>query len=123
MAASAEANRRLAHLCGDHYLSADTKSAHPLNDSPVPVMKSSKYSGLLLAAVIGTALAARFAFLISHQAIFDDAYITFRYAGNILDGQGFVYNPGEPVYGASSPLYTILSAAILFLSSQRTFSP
>jgi len=28
---------------------------------------------------------------------FDDAYITFRYASNLANGQGFVYNPGRPV--------------------------
>jgi hypothetical protein len=38
----------------------------------------------------------------------DDSYITFRYARNILAGNGFVYNPGEHVLGTTTPLYTIL---------------
>ncbi len=38
----------------------------------------------------------------------DDAQITYRYAENIADGNGFVYNPGERVLGTTSPLYTIL---------------
>ncbi len=38
----------------------------------------------------------------------DDAYITFRYVRNILAGNGFVYNPGEPVLGTTTPLYTFL---------------
>ena len=38
----------------------------------------------------------------------DDSYITFRYARNILDGQGFVYNPGQTVLGTTTPLYTFL---------------
>jgi len=38
----------------------------------------------------------------------DDAYITFRYARNILAGNGFVFNPGEHVLGTTTPLYTIL---------------
>jgi len=38
----------------------------------------------------------------------DDSYITFRYARNILAGDGFVYNPGEPVMGTTTPLYTLL---------------
>jgi hypothetical protein len=29
----------------------------------------------------------------------DDSYITFRYARNILAGEGFVYNSGEAVLG------------------------
>ncbi len=38
----------------------------------------------------------------------DDAYITFRYARNLLAGEGFVYNPGERVQGTTTPLYTFL---------------
>lgn len=38
----------------------------------------------------------------------DDAFITFRYARNILAGNGFVYNPGEHILGTTTPLYTIL---------------
>jgi hypothetical protein len=41
----------------------------------------------------------------------DDAYITFRYARNLAAGAGFVYNPGEPVLGTSTPLFTLLLAA------------
>ena len=39
----------------------------------------------------------------------DDAFITYRYAGHIAGGDGFVWNKGEsPVYGSTSFLYTIL---------------
>ena len=38
----------------------------------------------------------------------DDAFITYRYARNILAGNGFVYNPGEHVLGTTTPFYTIL---------------
>lgn len=38
----------------------------------------------------------------------DDAHITFRYAKNILSGNGFAYNPGEPIQGTTTPLYTLL---------------
>ena len=31
---------------------------------------------------------------------FDDAYIHFRYAENIAQGEGFVYNPGERILGS-----------------------
>jgi hypothetical protein len=40
----------------------------------------------------------------------DDAYITFRYARNLLEGVGMVYNPGEWVLGTTTPLYTGLLA-------------
>jgi hypothetical protein len=42
----------------------------------------------------------------------DDSYITFRYARNILAGNGFVYNPGEHVLGTTTPLYTLLLAGM-----------
>lgn len=53
----------------------------------------------------------------------DDAYITFRYARNILAGNGFVFNPGEHVLGTTTPLYTILLVIFgrLFGSEQAPF--
>ncbi len=41
----------------------------------------------------------------------DDAPITWRYAGNLAAGNGWVYNTGESVSGTSTPLFTILLAA------------
>lgn len=55
--------------------------------------------------IVLIALAAR---IITGPRTVDDAYITFRYAQNILDGSGFVYNPGERVLGTTTPLYTLL---------------
>ena len=46
----------------------------------------------------------------------DDSFITYRYARNILAGNGFVYNPGEKVLGTTTPLYTALMAAGAALS-------
>lgn len=40
----------------------------------------------------------------------DDAYITFRYSRNLLNGVGFVYNAGERVLGTTTPAYTVLLA-------------
>ncbi len=54
----------------------------------------------------------------------DDAYITFRYARNILAGSGFVFNPGEHVLGTTTPLYTILLTVIgLFTGGERAPFP
>lgn len=58
-------------------------------------------------------LAAR---LIPGARTIDDAYITFRYARNILAGNGFVYNPGEAVMGTTTPLYTLLMAGLGLVS-------
>ncbi len=41
----------------------------------------------------------------------EDFLITLRYAENLASGRGFVYNEGERVMGATTPLYTLLLAA------------
>ena len=40
----------------------------------------------------------------------DDAYISFRYARNLVDGNGLVFNPGERVEGYTNFLWTVLAA-------------
>jgi len=51
----------------------------------------------------------------------DDAFITFRYASNLVNGDGLVYNPGEIVLGTSTPLYAVILAATAWLSGIRSF--
>ncbi len=41
---------------------------------------------------------------------YDDLYITYRYAANIAQGVGFVYNPGEYVLSTTTPLYALVLA-------------
>lgn len=40
----------------------------------------------------------------------DDAYISFRYGENLVDGHGLVFNPGERVEGYTNFLWTVLVA-------------
>lgn len=40
----------------------------------------------------------------------DDTFIHLQYARHVAEGQGFVFNPGEPVYGSTSPLWVMLLA-------------
>lgn len=42
----------------------------------------------------------------------DDAFITLKYAANLAEGNGFVFNPGERVLGTTSPADTLLLAAV-----------
>lgn len=42
--------------------------------------------------------------------ITDDTYIHLQYARNLAAGNGFVFNPGENVYGSTSPLWVALIA-------------
>jgi hypothetical protein len=46
---------------------------------------------------------------------YDDSYISYRYAANLVAGRGLVYNPGEYVEGFSNLLWTLLIAAGLEL--------
>ena len=50
--------------------------------------------------------------LVPGMRTIDDAYITYRYARNIVEGVGMVYNAGQPVLGTTTPLYTLLMAGL-----------
>jgi hypothetical protein len=58
------------------------------------------------------ALAALFVYIATGYMGFmqDDAYIFARYAQNLADGKGFVYNAGEYTEGVTSLLWTIMAA-------------
>jgi hypothetical protein len=47
----------------------------------------------------------------------DDAFISFRYADNLVRGQGLVFNPGERVEGYTNFLWTLLMALGLRLGA------
>jgi hypothetical protein len=73
---------------------------------------------LLLAALLIISLAAR---LVPGERMVDDAHITFRYARNLVEGSGFVYNPGERVLGTTTPVYTLLLAGLALVTGIRDF--
>lgn len=51
-------------------------------------------------------------FLAYRHWAYDDPFITFRYAKNIAQGIGFVYNPGERILSTTTPLFTLILAAL-----------
>jgi arabinofuranosyltransferase len=53
--------------------------------------------------------------LVNLYSVADDAYISFRYLDNWLDGLGLVYNPGERVEGYTNFLWIILLAPLRLL--------
>jgi arabinofuranosyltransferase len=72
----------------------------------------SRRLSLSLAAAVLLALAA-LAWTVSRpNDSFDDSYITYRYARNLAQGQGFVYNVGERVLGTTTPLYALVLAGV-----------
>lgn len=64
---------------------------------------------LISLALFGLAVFLR---VLPGERTIDDAYITFRYAHNLVTGLGFVYNPGQQVLGTTTPLYTLLMAGL-----------
>ena len=43
----------------------------------------------------------------------DDAWIHFRFAQNLISGNGFSYNVGQPVAGSTAPLWTLVCTVFL----------
>lgn len=68
----------------------------------------SRYVGLLayIALVVGVI------FVFFADWAYDDPFITYRYARNLVNGLGFVYNPGERVLSTTTPLYVLVLAAL-----------
>lgn len=73
---------------------------------------------VILIGLMALAVVAR---LLPGPRTIDDAFITFRYSRNLLDGLGFVYNPGVLTLGTSTPLFTLLIALIGGLTGLRDF--
>jgi len=67
----------------------------------------------LPAAALVTALAAVVVLVECWQptAQIDDSFISYRYARNLVEGHGLVFNPGERVEGITNLLWTLLIAA------------
>jgi hypothetical protein len=90
----------------------------PVNSPSAPAVAAkngwnlTRIDWALIAAVIVAVILAR---IIPGARTIDDAYITFRYSRNIVEGIGFVYNPGAHVLGTTTPLYTLLMSLIAWL--------
>lgn len=83
-------------------------------------------SGMLLAGLAARPLAARLglaaltlivalAGVIWPSWLSDDAFISFRYAQNLVQGHGLVYNVGERVEGYTNFLWTLMAAGVLWM--------
>ena len=64
-----------------------------------------------LALLLGLAILARVLMFLITGFTADDAFITYRFADNLAEGRGFVYNTGENIQGTSTPLYALILAA------------
>jgi arabinofuranosyltransferase len=52
----------------------------------------------------------------------DDTFIHLQYAKNLALGHGFVFNPGEHVYGSTSPLWVAMLADAMMLHIDGIFA-
>ena len=67
---------------------------------------------VILSLLLVLTVSIRVAFWLTTNITLEDALITFRYAENLADGSGFVYNLNEHVLGSTTPLWTIILAAL-----------
>ncbi|MCB9765302.1 MAG: glycosyltransferase family 39 protein [Alphaproteobacteria bacterium] len=65
---------------------------------------------LLLALIAAALLAQELSFGLNVQ---DDAFISYRYARNLSEGHGLVFNLGEPVEGFTNFLWTVGLAGVI----------
>jgi arabinofuranosyltransferase len=79
----------------------------------------------LLVVLFGVACVALIARILPEPRTIDDAFITFRYSRNIVEGEGFVYNPGARTWialfvnAAADAATAVLLALLLFRVSGR----
>ena len=71
-----------------------------------PVLDRALLGAIWLTAFVGAVLTYR----VYSGFVFEDSYITYRYALNLAQGRGFTFTPGERVFGTTTPLYTLLLA-------------
>ncbi len=87
-------------------------------DSGWQLNRSSALLWIGVLAVMAAAWAAR---IVPGPRTIDDAFITFRYSRNIVEGLGFVYNPGVHTLGTTTPLFTLLMAAISAIAGGQDY--
>ena len=68
---------------------------------------------IFITILLTLAITAR---LVPGARTIDDSFITYRYARNLLSGEGFTYNPGEKILGTTTPFYTLLMVGLATLT-------
>ena len=84
---------------------------------PPPMRASPRLDVLACSLCLG--VAAMWGWL-WRQRLPDDAWTVLRYARNLIEGNGWVYNVGESVNASTSPLNTIAIAGLGFLFGDLT---
>ncbi len=74
--------------------------------------RSGRSDALIAGVLASVGCATWLWFALTTRISLEDAYITFRYARNLSQGNGFVYNVGERVLGTTSHIQTLLLAGL-----------
>jgi arabinofuranosyltransferase len=70
-----------------------------------------RHAALIHPPILLASLAVGFVLALRQTSLVDDAFISFRYARNLVEGHGLVFNIGERVEGYTNFLWTIILAA------------
>ncbi len=89
--------------------SSRTKSPGAERQTSGVLSKSNLQKGVY--GLLGGALIYAIVMIVTSWWVCDDAFISFRYAKNLIDGHGLIYNLGERVEGYSNFLWTLLVSA------------
>lgn len=81
-------------------------------------LKPSRYAYLYVAVLA----AASISIFLFFRFTAEDAFITYRYAENLINTGALVYNEGEPINAMTSPLHAILSAVLFLITGQTVLS-
>lgn len=92
---------------------------HSTESAQCSVAVPAKRSTRGLVALVPVLLIAALGHLHYANVTIDDAFISFRYAENLVRGHGLVFNVGERVEGYSNFLWTLLLAVPLWLGVDR----
>jgi hypothetical protein len=76
------------------------------------VNKKNYWVILLILGIISLVLLRGF-----YRWAYDDPFISYRYANNLVRGLGFVYNPGERILSTTTPLFTLILALTGLISA------
>jgi hypothetical protein len=87
-------------------------TARPIANPPHTSNALHRRQILLFALFVAAAFVA-IGFQLLDRCLDDDAFISFRYARNLVRGDGLVYNAGERVEGYTNFLWTLVCAAAI----------
>jgi arabinofuranosyltransferase len=79
-------------------------------------------SAHVLVGLVAPAALLLYNLLAASPLTIDDSYISFRYARNLADGLGLVYNAGERIEGYTNFLWTLLLALGIKLGADPTIT-